>query len=234
LNKEDNKDGYDYNLSWNCGLEGPTDKSVIDELRLRQIKNFLTIMFTSQGTPMLLMGDEVRRTQLGNNNAYCQDNEISWLDWKLMEENEGLLRFVKGLIRFSRSHAVFNLEHIPHGPVTKSGVKITWHGVRLNKPDFSDFSHSLAYEMKAPVEGEHVFVMMNAYWKPLNFNLPHVDSGYAWHRVVDTSLGAGYDYCQPGKSPLVEGKRYKLKDRSVAVLVSRIIKAKQHDFTKRY
>jgi isoamylase len=223
-NKEENRDGYDYNVSWNCGVEGPTDNVLIEELRLRQIKNFLTIMFTSQGTPMLMMGDEVRRTQFGNNNAYCQDNETSWLDWKLMRKNEGLLRFVKGLVRFSRSYILFNFEHIPRGPVTRTGVMINWHGIKLNKPDYNYYSHSLAYEMKTSLEGEHVFVMMNAWFKPLRFTLPRVDPHHAWHRVVDTSLGAGEDYCPPGKSPLIDEKRYLLKDRSVAVLVSRVIK----------
>jgi glycogen operon protein len=226
MNKEGNRDGYDNNLSWNCGVEGPTDDPVIDSLRLRQIKNFLAILFTSQGTPMLMMGDEVRRTQLGNNNAYCQNNEISWLDWKLMEVHEGLQRFVKELIGFSRAHMVFNLEHIPQGSVTSTGVTITWHGVHLDEPDFGDDSHSLAYEMRAPVESEHIFVMINAYWKPLFFDLPGVDQGHAWHRVVDTSLDPGEDCCHPGKSSPVNGRRYHLKDRSVAVLVSRLIRAK--------
>ncbi len=223
-NREANKDGYDFNFSWNCEVEGPTDDPEIESLRLRQIKNFLTILFISQGTPMLLMGDEVRRTQHGNNNAYCQDNEASWFDWRGIETNPGLLRFVQGLIRFSRSYSVFNLEHIPRAPVTSTGVRITWHGVHLDEPDFGDDSHSLAFEMKAPIEGEHIFVMMSAFWKPLTFELPRTDIGYAWHRVVDTSLGPGQDYCPPGKSPRVEGSRYLLKDRSIAVLVTHRIK----------
>ena len=223
-NAEANRDGYDMNYSWNCGVEGPTDDRTIDGMRLRRIKNYLTLLFTSQGTPMLLMGDEVRRTQQGNNNAYCQDNEMSWFDWQLTKAHGGLLRFVQGLIRFSRSHCVFNLEHVPRGPVSSSGVRIAWHGVRLNEPDFRDDSHSLAYEMKAPVEGEHVFVMMSAYWEPLVFELPGLDTGYAWHRVIDTSKGPGEDYCQPGQSPRVEGDRYQLQDNSIAVLVAHRIR----------
>ncbi|HPS93332.1 MAG TPA: glycogen debranching protein GlgX [Deltaproteobacteria bacterium] len=223
-NAEANRDGYDMNYSWNCGVEGPTDDRTIDGMRLRRIKNYLTLLFTSQGTPMLLMGDEVRRTQQGNNNAYCQDNEMSWFDWQLTKAHGGLLRFVQGLIRFSRSHCVFNLEHVPRGPVSSSGVRIAWHGVRLDEPDFRDDSHSLAYEMKAPVEGEHVFVMMSAYWQPLVFELPGLDTGYAWHRVIDTSKGAGEDYCQPGQSPRVEGDRYQLQDHSIAVLVAHRIR----------
>ena len=223
-NAEANRDGYDMNYSWNCGVEGPTDDRTIDGMRLRRIKNYLTLLFTSQGTPMLLMGDEVRRTQQGNNNAYCQDNEMSWFDWQLTKAHGGLLRFVQGLIRFSRSHCVFNLEHVPRGPVSSSGVRIAWHGVRLDEPDFRDDSHSLAYEMKAPVEGEHVFVMMSAYWEPLVFELPGLDTGYAWHRVIDTSKGPGEDYCQPGQSPRVEGDRYQLQDNSIAVLVAHRIR----------
>jgi glycogen operon protein len=223
-NKESNKDGYDFNISWNCGIEGPTDNLDIENLRLRQIKNFLTILFTSQGTPMLLMGDEIRRTQRGNNNAYCQDNETSWFNWNNTEKHSDLLRFVQGLIRFSRSHSVFNLEHIPRSTVTSTGVRITWHGVHLDEPDFTDDSHSLAFEMMAPIEGEHIFVMLSAFWKPLTFELPLTETGYAWHRVVDTSIGQGEDYCPPGKSPRVEGNRYLLKDRSVAVLVAHRIK----------
>jgi isoamylase len=224
MNKEQNRDGNDYNISWNCGIEGPTDNRVIEGLRIRQIKNFITLLFVSQGTPMLLMGDEVRRDQRGNNNAYCQDNEISWFDWEGVKKHEGLLRFVQGLIRFSRSNSVFNLRNIPKPPYTDRDVNITWHGVRLNKPDFGDNSHSLALELKSNLEGEHVFIMLNAFWKPLTFELPKPDAGHAWYRVVDTSLGEGKDYSQPGKSTRMDGSRYRLKDRSTAVMVTRRIK----------
>ena len=223
-NLEDNKDGNDFNFSWNCGVEGPTDDPFVEELRLRQIKNFFTILFISQGTPMILMGDEVRRTQHGNNNAYCQDNEISWFDWDLVAKNRELLGFVKGLIRFSRSHSVFNMEHIPRQPSRDRSVDIRWHGVRLNKPDMSEYSHSIACELVSFQEPEHVFFMINAFWEPLAFELPKPLSGHAWHRVVDTSLAAGQDYCPPGKAPRLTSRRYLVKDRSVAVLVSRRVK----------
>jgi glycogen operon protein len=226
MNKEQNRDGNDYNLSWNCGVEGPTNNRVIDGLRLRQIKNFITLLFVSQGTPMLLMGDEVRRAQQGNNNAYCQDNEISWFDWDAIKKHEGLLRFVQGLIRFSRSNSVFNLRHVPKPPYTDRDVSITWHGVHLNKPDFGDNSHSLALELKSSLEGEHVFIMLNAFWKPLTFELPKPEGDHSWYRVVDTSLGEGKDYSQPGKSTHIDGPRYRLKDRSTAVMVTRRIKTR--------
>jgi glycogen operon protein len=227
LNNEQNQDGNDYNLSWNYGTEGPATERATDETRLRQIKNFLALLFLSQGTPMLLMGDEVRRTQLGNNNAYCQDNEISWFDWDAVKRHEGLLRFVQGLIRFSRANSVFNLRHIPKPPHSDTDVGITWHGVRLGKPDFRDYSHSLALEMKSEKEGEHVFIMINAYWGPLTFELPRHDKGQEWHRIIDTSLGEGKDYAQPGKSTPMKGLRYRLRDRSIAVMVSR--RAKKHE-----
>ncbi len=227
LNNEQNQDGNDYNLSWNYGTEGPATERATDETRLRQIKNFLALLFLSQGTPMLLMGDEVRRTQLGNNNAYCQDNEISWFDWDAVKRHEGLLRFVQGLIRFSRANSVFNLRHIPKPPHSDTDVGIAWHGVRLGKPDFSDYSHSLALEMKSEKEGEHVFIMINAYWGPLTFELPRHDKGQEWHRIIDTSLGEGKDYAQPGKSTPMKGLRYRLRDRSIAVMVSR--RAKKHE-----
>jgi glycogen operon protein len=226
MNEEQNRDGNDYNLSWNCGIEGPTNNRVIDEIRLRQIKNFITLLFVSQGTPMLLMGDEVCRAQQGNNNAYCQDNEMSWFDWDAVKKHEGLLRFVQGLIRFSRSNSVFNLRHVPKPPYTDRDISITWHGVRLNKPDFGDNSHSLALELKSSLEGEHVFIMLNAFWKPLTFQLPKPDEDHTWYRVVDTSLGEGKDYSQPGKSTHIDGPRYRLKDRSTAVMVTRRIKTR--------
>jgi len=224
-NNEENRDGNDYNFSWNCGAEGPAVSKALASLRIRQIKNFFAILFISQGTPMILMGDEVRRTQHGNNNAYCQDNELAWFDWDDLSRHEDLLRFVQGVMRFSRSYSLFNLRHIPRQPSTDVNVHIQWHGVRLGRPDFGDESRSIACEMKADLEGEHVFFMISAFWEPLAFELPKPAAGYAWHRVIDTSLEAGEDYCHPGKAPRVTGRRYLLKDRSVAVLAARRIKS---------
>ncbi|HQI81430.1 MAG TPA: glycogen debranching protein GlgX [Deltaproteobacteria bacterium] len=224
-NAEQNRDGSDYNFSWNCGVEGPSSSRAMEALRLRQIKNFLAILFISQGTPMLLMGDEVRRTQHGNNNAYCQDNETSWFDWDAIRQHGDLLRFVQGLIRFSRSYSVFNLSHIPRQPYTDGDAQVTWHGVRQKRPDLGDESRSVACELKSRLDSEHVFIMISAFWEPLAFELPRCDAGYAWHRVVDTSLRPGEDYCQPGRAPRITGRRYLLRDRCVAVLVARRVKA---------
>ncbi len=225
LNGEGNLDGNEYNFSWNCGVEGPTDRKAVETLRIRQIKNFLAILFISQGTPMIPMGDEVRRTQHGNNNAYCQDNELAWFDWDAIRRHKDLLGFVQGLIRFSRTCSVFNLRHIPRQPYTDTNVRIQWHGVRLGKPDMGDDSHSIACELEADHQREHIFFMISAYWEPLAFELPGPGKGCAWHRVIDTSLPAGEDCRLPETAPRVSGRRYLLKDRCVAVLAARRTKA---------
>src|SRR5262249_25105107 len=146
-NGENNRDGMGDNLSWNCGVEGPTSDPAIESLRLRQIKNFMALTLIAIGTPMLLMGDEVRRTQRGNNNAYCQDNEISWFDWRLCERNAGFRRFVKMMIAFrlcgdvvieDAGLAGFSLNQL------LARARLAWHGIALNSPDWSDDSHSIA------------------------------------------------------------------------------------------
>jgi len=131
-NGEDNRDGNDQNDSWNCGIEGPTDDADVEALRERQIRNFFTILFLSQGRPMFLMGDEVRHTQGGNNNAYSQDNEISWFDWGRVEEQGDLFRFVSGLLRFRQGSLLYRDRRYWFEP---GGTDVFWHGVRLNEPD---------------------------------------------------------------------------------------------------
>ena len=220
-NLECNQDGYSLNHSWNCGKEGPTDDPVVESLRLRQIKNFLTILLTSQGTPMMLMGDEVRRTQQGNNNAYCQDSELTWFDWSLMKKNADLLRFVRGLIHFTRSYSVFHHKHVLTRPLSHTDTTITWHGVRLNRPDFGEDSHSMAFELKAPAKGERVFVILNAFWEPLAFEIPPSWTGQTWRRLIDTSLAGGEDYVPPAKAPHIGSRLYRAHARSAVVLVSK-------------
>ena len=148
-NGEDNRDGSNDNLSWNCGVEGPTDDPAVEALRNRQVKNFFALALLAAGTPMLLMGDEVRRTQRGNNNAYCQDNEISWFDWTLLERHADVHRFVKALNAFRQRRDVV----AEAGPMTLNELlqraRIEWHGVALNRPDWSDHSHSLAFTLRS-------------------------------------------------------------------------------------
>ncbi len=200
-------------------MEGQTDNPRVEALRLRQIKNFLTILFVSQGTPMLLMGDEVRRSQRGNNNAYCQDNELSWFDWNDLETHAGLLRFVRGLIRFTQAREIFREERF--WVSAGQEAHLTWHGVRLGQPDWSDDSHSLAFELHQPdaERDEHLYVMLNAYWEALSFELP---AGRRWRRIVDTALPAPDDFSDSETAPPVKGGKYRLEARSVAILMARL------------
>ena len=222
-NGEDNQDGHDANFSWNCGQEGPTDDPAIERLRLRQIKNFLAVLFLSQGTAMIQMGDEVRRTQRGNNNAYCQDNEIGWFDWNLVEENADLLRFVRGMIRFHRSHPSLNSEVFISEQRKPDGSLryLTWHGVDLNRPDWGYASRSLAFTLHDYPGDVDIHAMINAHDEPLTFELPPLPAGITWHRVVDTALTSPADLSEEGVEPPVNGDRYQVGARSVVVLIAR-------------
>lgn len=204
-NGEQNRDGADYNCSWNHGVEGPTNDPRIDELRLRQSKNLLAILFLSSGTPMLGMGDEVRRTQQGNNNAYVQDNPLSWFDWDLVTKNAGLLRFVQALVRKRRSQAT-----LPRGTETRTlqdvlvAARISWHGVRLNEPDWSDHSHSIA--MSAQIDGYRMYLILNSHTEPLQFELPEPEPNESgWVRVVDTALASPDDIVSRSAGTPVSG-----------------------------
>jgi glycogen operon protein len=221
-NKEGNRDGHDHDLSWNCGVEGPTDDLEIEKLRNRQVKNFVAITLMALGAPMLLMGDEVRRTQLGNNNAYCQDNEISWFDWTLLEKHADIHRFVKRLISFRLSLDVFKEDH--HLSLTQllHLAQIRWHGVQLNQPDLSHESHSLAFTVRGIRAVFHV--ILNAYWEALEFELPPAPggSGAGWRRVIDTYLDSPRDICGWDEAPLVESPTFLVQPRSVVLLVAEL------------
>ncbi len=219
-NKEQNRDGSNNHLSWNCGVEGETNDPYVNALRLRQIKNFLTLTFIAQGTPMLLMGDEVRRTQKGNNNAYCQDNEIGWFDWDLLKENADLLTFTKSLICFTQKLEIFKIDYLLATPEDIDEPHITWHGVELNQPDWSKNSHSIAFTLSHPQANETIFVMVNAYWEMLKFQLPELKN-QKWYTVIDTSVKAPHDFCKPGTGKEVNRKVVKVKDRSIMLLMAR-------------
>jgi isoamylase len=220
-NQEASRDGSNHNFSWNCGAEGITSDPEIQQLRWQQIKNFLTVLFISQGTPMLLMGDEIRHTQLGNNNAYCQDNELSWFNWDLVEQHQDLWRFVKTLIRFNqelkilREEKFLQVDKISHQPY------ILWHGQRLRQPDWSDDSHCIAFSLCHPPSEERLHVIFNAYWQPLKFELPALKLGNSWHRIVDTSLPAPDDIADPATAQKIYDKHYLAAARSSVVLMDR-------------
>jgi glycogen operon protein len=219
-NGENNRDGADSNFSWNSGVEGTTDRADIEALRLRQVKNFFTALLLSDGTPMFLMGDEVRRTQRGNNNAYAQDNEVSWFDWRGLKQHEGVLRFVKMLIRLRRQYRVFECTRFwVEAEEDRLGrPEISWHGVNLHRPDWGDNSHVIAFELRSPDGGsEHLYVILNAYWEPLRFELPPLPTGRAWLRVLDTNLPSPADFAEPGAETPVSGN-YEAAARSAVVL----------------
>jgi glycogen operon protein len=219
-NREDNRDGASDNRSWNCGIEGPTTDPDVEQLRNRQVKNFLAITLLSLGTPMLLMGDEMRRTQRGNNNAYCQDNELSWLDWSLLTRHADVHRFVKRVIEFRLSLASTEVE----AGVTLAEVlrrsRVEWHGVRLGSPDWSDDSYTVAFTIERLRDGQDVHAILNAYWEPLTFELPPAGAGRTWRRIVDTSRPSPQDACVPAEAPAVQGHSYLAAPRSVVVLVT--------------
>ena len=218
-NGEDNRDGANDNHSWNCGEEGETDNPEVEALRLQQIKNLLTILFMSQGTPMLLMGDEVRRTQKGNNNGYCQDNELSWFDWSEVDKQFDLWCFVRRLIHFVQGLELFRQESLLADTDVSRKPHISWHGVNLGQPDWSDDSHTLAFTLCHPEAGEHLHVMLNSYWKPLTFELPLLGQGERWHRIVDTSLPLSGAFCELEVALPLECDTYGVEARSCVVLM---------------
>ena len=217
-NGEENRDGGDDNRSWNCGVEGPTTDPEIERLRIRQVKNFMTVTMLSLGLPMVLMGDEVRRTQHGNNNAYCQDNEGNWFDWSLLGKHADVHRFVKLLIaRRLLRDAGPERRRISLTQLISEGVK-GWHGVKLNQPDWSDHSHSVALSAELPIEALQVYCIFNAYWDPLDFDLPQMGKENSWRRWIDTFLKAPDDIVSWQDAPRVPGHRYRVGPRSVVVL----------------
>ena len=217
-NGENNRDGGDDNRSWNCGAEGPTDDRDVEKLRDRQVKNFLTATLLSLGIPMLLMGDEVRRTQRGNNNAYCHDNELVWFDWKLLEKHAGIKRFVSLLCAQRAQRNVENeRERVSLDAFLQSANK-AWHGVKLNQPDWGDNSHCIALEAEIRREGLRFYFILNAYWEALDFELPSTSADKPWRRWIDTALESPCDIVEWDLAPAISGRVYRMEARSVAML----------------
>jgi glycogen operon protein len=223
-NGEDNRDGANDNRSWNCGVEGLTDDPAVEKMRNRQVKNFLTVTLLSLGLPMISMGDEVRRTQQGNNNAYCQDNEISWFDWTLVAKHADVHRFVTMI----NSRRLFRdlgpaQQWLSLNEILQEANK-AWHGVKLGQPDWSDSSHSLVISAEAPNKELLFHVILNAYWEALEFELPRAgdDKGESWHRWIDTTLDSPQDIVEWETAPTVPGGTYRTGPRSVVVLFARL------------
>ncbi|QDV34744.1 glycogen debranching protein GlgX [Tautonia plasticadhaerens] len=217
-NGEGNRDGADDNHSWNCSIEGPTDDPAVDRLRNRQVKNHLAATLLSLGVPMILMGDEARRSQRGNNNAYCQDDETSWFDWRLVERHTDLVRFVsllnaRRLLRDPRPES----SRVSLDTLLRQANK-AWHGVHLHRPDWRDCSHSLALGAELRGEGLAIHLVLNAHWEPLDFELPVLEGGGSWRRWIDTALDSPDDILPWENASAVAGGSYRAESRSVVML----------------
>jgi isoamylase len=220
-NGENGADGGNENYSWNCGKEGPSDSPEINALRNRQTKNIAAILMLSQGTPMMLGGDEIGRTQQGNNNAYCQDNDISWVNWGLLDCHKDLYRFFKRLIGFRKNHpALRRRSFVKDGP--DQSPAITWHGVRLNQPDWSWESRSLGMYLNENPDDNDIFFIANAASKRNRFKIPKLDDSRKWFRFVDTSLEMPDDIAEPDREELLTNQGfYNAGARSVVVLIAK-------------
>ena len=223
-NGEDNRDGTDDNASWNCGAEGETDDPQINALRLRQARNFLAILMLSRGVPMLLAGDEVLRSQRGNNNAYCQDNAISWFDWGLVERNRAMLRYTRELIALRRRHACLTTNRFFDGkPVEGRGLPdIAWHGINLGEaPWDARDARLLRYTLAGLSQDEEdLHVILNMSERTANVELPMV-SGRRWHLALDTALASPDDVVSRDAQTAYSGASYLSRARSVVVLEAR-------------
>lgn len=225
-NGEDNKDGTDNDLSWNCGFEGETEDEQILELRKRQAKNFIAILLLSQGVPMLLAGDEVLRTQRGNNNAYCQDKSVGWFDWTLLERHRDMFRFVSGMIAFRKRHPCLMRDRFLTGEKTadRNIPDVIWHGAKLNRPPWKDGdTRVLGFTLAAVAPGEEdVHVMMNMSPENILVELPKVD-GQGWFLAVDTAVPPPADVSAPSEQLPVKKSEYLVRERSVVVFEGRPI-----------
>jgi len=221
-NGENNHDGNNANLSWNCGVEGPTTDAAINEIRARQRKNFAAILLLSHGVPMILSGDELGRTQQGNNNAYCQDNDVSWLNWEMATTNAGLLRFFQHMIDFrKRCHMLRRDTFALDG---ETGFHVTWHGSKRMSADWSPESRSVAMQwtqIHKDGSREDLHFIAHAHWDDCEFELPDIGER-EWLRLVDTSLPSPHDIADEGAEfSLPSQESYFVKARSVAIFISR-------------
>ncbi len=212
-NGEDDRDGCPDNISWNCGHDGPTSDLAIAALRLQQMKNFLTIQMISQGVPFLSQGDEFARTQQGNNNAYCQDNDISWIDWNLAETNEGLLRFTRMMIALRKKYFALNCEEFIN--------RVSWHGSQIGDPDWTGQARTLAFQMHGRHAQPDIYVLFNAHWQWQSFALPPHEGERHWRRLVDTRLTSPGDVVEEEDAvPLEPADHYNAGPRSTVILIA--------------
>ncbi|HMB05700.1 MAG TPA: glycogen debranching protein GlgX [Isosphaeraceae bacterium] len=233
-NGEGNRDGTDHNESWNCGYEGYVElsdlpdeqKQAIEKLRCQQIKNFLTILFLSQGTPMLLYGDEMRRTAEGDNNTVYQDNLLNWINWENLKRHAEIHRFTKLIIAFRKRHRIVRRWRYMTAEEADTPIlrNITWHGVKPQQADFSGTSRFISWTLEAFQTDQRsdvpIYLASNAFWEPLTIELPEAD-GRRWYRVVDTSLPVKEDIVPEEEAFFLPEMTYLTRPHSTIVLVAR-------------
>jgi glycogen operon protein len=219
-NGEGNRDGFDHNLSRNYGVEGPSAEPALERLRGRQVRNFLATLLLSLGTPMLLGGDELRRTQAGNNNAWCQNNEVSWFDWRQLETRADLHRFARLLIAFRLRHPVLRRAEFYGGEGAERDEPpgILWLAPDGGEPDWEKAGRALGCRLDGAPGDEALLLLFNAAPGPQVFRLPQAGR---WRRAADTSLPSPEDIPEPGREPVVGLQTYTLAGRALAVLLSR-------------
>ncbi len=217
-NREHNGDGDDHNFSANHGVEGPCDDPVIRRLREQQIRNFATLLILAHGVPMLLAGDEMGRSQGGNNNVWCQDNDISWLDWSDLERNCDQFSFFCNLIAFRQQHALLRPRHFEG---EESGERrLSWHGLELNRPDWSKTSHSLGIHLQGQPDEAEIYLIAHASDDDADFGLPTSGCSRPWRRFIDSALPGKEASFVPGQEPVLESQHhYRVQGHSVVVLV---------------
>ncbi|MCE7915901.1 MAG: glycogen debranching enzyme GlgX, partial [Nitrosomonas sp. PRO4] len=230
-NLEDNRDGESNNRSWNCGTEGETDDPDILALRMRQKRNFLSTLFLSQGVPMLLAGDEMGRSQQGNNNAYCQDNEISWINWQLIEENQELVHFVQRLIQFTKVHPAFHRRNFFQGQIIKGTKDIVWLNCNGQEMDNDEWTNSHARSLGLYLAGSAIMMrdkygnliedddfllLLNAYHEEIAFSIPEIAGEQEWQVVIDT---IGSTFPKGPEKNYYKGDSYLMQGRSLVLLM---------------
>jgi glycogen operon protein len=230
-NHEDNRDGHDHNISWNCSVEGPSDDPEILALRARQQRNFLATLLLSQGVPMLVAGDEIGRTQRGNNNAWCQDNEISWVDWNLDERGRELLEFTRRLIQLFHTHPVLRRRNFFQGRQIRGAESkdISWFrpdGQEMNEADWrNEQARSLAVRLAGDaideidergnrVADDTLLLLLNAHHRAVSFVLPAHRPGVVWEQLLDTRESFGR---RKTRRTVRGGVSYRLEARSLAL-----------------
>lgn len=230
-NGENNQDGNAYNYSWNCGLEGPTRKRKIVSVRKKQIRNALLLLFLSQGVPLLMAGDEFGNSKSGNNNSYCQDNEISWLNWNQQKTNSDIYEFTKNIIAFRKKHPVFHKEVEPKNMdyLACGHPDVSYHGVKAWCPEFENFRRQLGimycglYGKKADgTDDDYFFVAYNMHWEAHEFALPNLPKKMQWHLAINTDDEKINGIYEQGQEPVLENtKLFEVPPRTIVVFIGK-------------